>query len=115
MDYNLNNKIVSRPTKDVYKDRGNTIKLFVEYYSKADILNEAKKNGKMTYAELATKLENINPENIEKIFEAFDEAGAEMDDDAESIITNERYIYIGNLLKGIYHKKNKGNRDHLYT
>lgn len=41
MDYNLNNKIVSRATKDVYKDRGNTIKLFVENYSKADILNEA--------------------------------------------------------------------------
>ena len=29
----------------------------------------------------------------------------EMDDDAESIITNERYVYIGNLLKGIYKKK----------
>ena len=31
-----------------------------------------------------------------------------MDDDAESIITNERYIYIAGLMKGCYKKKNKG-------
>ena len=35
-------------------------------------------------------------------------AETEMDDDAESIITNERYIYIANLIKGCYRKKNKG-------
>ena len=33
--------IVERPTKTVYKDNGRTIKLFVENYSKSDILNEA--------------------------------------------------------------------------
>ena len=32
----------------------------------------------------------------------------ELDDDAESIITNERYVYIGETLKGIYKKKGKG-------
>lgn len=32
----------------------------------------------------------------------------ELDDDAESIITNERYIYIGSILKGSYKKKNSG-------
>ena len=32
-------------------------------------------------------------------------AEKELDDDAESIITNERYIYIAELLKGIYEKK----------
>lgn len=41
MEYNLNNKIAERRTKDVYEDNGKTIKLFVENYSKADILNEA--------------------------------------------------------------------------
>ena len=35
-------------------------------------------------------------------------AEKELDDDAESIITNERYIYIGQMLKGIYKKKGKG-------
>ena len=32
----------------------------------------------------------------------------EMDDDAESIITNERYIWIGNIIKGCYKKKSAG-------
>ena len=32
----------------------------------------------------------------------------EMDDDAESIITNERYIYIAEILKSSYKKKNAG-------
>ncbi len=44
-------------------------------------------------------------EHIEKDIAA---AETEMDDDAESIITNERYIYIANILKGCYKKKNKG-------
>ncbi len=35
-------------------------------------------------------------------------AEKELDDDAESIITNERYVYIGSMLKGIYRKKGKG-------
>lgn len=33
---------------------------------------------------------------------------AEMDDDSESIITNERYIFIGNVVKGCYKKKSAG-------
>ena len=32
----------------------------------------------------------------------------ELDDDAESIITNERYLYIASILKGGYKKKNAG-------
>ena len=35
-------------------------------------------------------------------------AEKEMDDDAESIITNERYLYINSILKGCYKKKNAG-------
>ena len=31
-----------------------------------------------------------------------------MDDDAESIITNERYVYIASLMKGCYKKKSAG-------
>ena len=37
----LNNVIAQRKTKTVYKEDGKTIKLFVEDYSKANILNEA--------------------------------------------------------------------------
>ena len=35
-------------------------------------------------------------------------AEKELDDDAESIITNERYIYISSIIKGCYHKKEAG-------
>ncbi len=35
-------------------------------------------------------------------------AEKEMDDDAESIITNERYIYIASIIKGCLKKKNQG-------
>ena len=41
MDFNLNEPIAERKTKTVYKDGDKTIKLFVENYSKAAILNEA--------------------------------------------------------------------------
>ena len=45
-------------------------------------------------------------EHIEKDIAA---AEKELDDDAESIITNERYIFIANVIKASYKKKNKGN------
>ena len=41
MKYNLEKTIAQRSTKTVYKDEDKTIKLFIENYSKADILNEA--------------------------------------------------------------------------
>ena len=41
MKFNLINPIAERKTKTVYRDGDKTIKLFVENYSKADILNEA--------------------------------------------------------------------------
>ena len=43
--------------------------------------------------------------HIEKDIKAAEE---ELDDDAESIITNERYIYIAEVIKGCYKKKNTG-------
>ncbi|MCR4855844.1 MAG: ferrous iron transport protein B [Erysipelotrichaceae bacterium] len=51
------------------------------------------------------KLKKETLEHIEKDIKAVEE---EMDDDSESIITNERYIYIGELLKGIYKKRSAG-------
>ena len=44
-------------------------------------------------------------EHIEKDIKAVEE---EMDDDSESIITNERYIYIGSIIKGCYKKRAAG-------
>ncbi len=41
MFLNLDNPIIERKTKTVYRDGDKTVKLFVENYSKSDILNEA--------------------------------------------------------------------------
>ena len=51
------------------------------------------------------KLDDAVKKHIENDIAA---AEQELDDAAESIITNERYIYIGNMLKGICKKKGKG-------
>ena len=44
-----------------------------------------------------------------KIEETIAGVEKELDDDSESIITNERYVYIASVLKGAYRKKNKGS------
>ena len=41
MELNLDNPIAERKNKTVYKDGNKTIKLFIQNYSKANILNEA--------------------------------------------------------------------------
>ena len=51
---------------------------------------------------------SIPADTLEHIEQDIKAAEKELDDDAESIITNERYIYIAELLKGTYKKKNKG-------
>ena len=49
------------------------------------------------------------PENVHQHIEAdIQAAEKEMDDDAESIITNERYIYIASIIKACYKKKAAG-------
>ena len=47
------------------------------------ILKTAKEKGKITYGELATELGDINPEEIEKVFDSFEELGVNIlkDDD----------------------------------
>ena len=51
------------------------------------------------------KLDASVKEHIEADITAVEDA---MDDDAESIITNERYVYIGGLMKNCYKKKSAG-------
>ena len=51
---------------------------------------------------------NIKPDVMKHIEEDINAAETELDDDAESIITNERYVYIAELIKGCYKKKNAG-------
>ena len=51
------------------------------------------------------KLDEAVLEHIETDINSVED---ELDDDAESIITNERYIYIGQMIKGCYNKKTAG-------
>ncbi len=51
---------------------------------------------------------NIPKDTMSHIEKDISAAEKELDDDAESIITNERYIYISQLMKGCYKKKNAG-------
>ena len=52
-------------------------------------------------------LENLNipKETLDHIEEDIKAAEKELDDDAESIITNERYVYIATVIKACYKKK----------
>ena len=49
------------------------------------ILRKAKENGKITYGELANELEDTNPDQIDKVFDAFEDLGVSVlqDDDLE--------------------------------
>lgn len=54
-------------------------------------------------------LEKLNiPQNVlDHIEKDIVRAEEELDDDSESIITNERYLYIASVIRGCYKKKNK--------
>ena len=52
------------------------------------------------------KIDRTTLEHIESDIRS---AEAEMDDDAESIITNERYVYIAEVIRACYKKKSAGN------
>ena len=43
-----------------------------------DIVQKAKEKGKITYGELATELGDVNPEQIDKVFDAFEEMGVDV-------------------------------------
>ena len=50
-------------------------------------------------------LDEATRSHVENDIKAVEE---EYDDDAESIITNERYVWIGKIIKGVYKNKQKG-------
>ena len=51
---------------------------------------------------------NIPKETLNQIEEYITKAEEKLDDDSESIITDERYLYISRLIKDCYKKKNSG-------
>ena len=51
---------------------------------------------------------NIEKSKLDHIEKDIAAAEKELDDDSESIITNERYVYIASIIKGCYKKQSKG-------
>ncbi|MBP3596761.1 MAG: RNA polymerase sigma factor RpoD [Clostridia bacterium] len=51
-----------------------------------EIVEKAKKNGKMTYGELAAELGDINPEEIDKVFDEFEKMGVNILKDDEDLL-----------------------------
>lgn len=68
--------------QEVEKIKDNEIK--DENEKVKDIVKKAKENGKITYGELAKELEDTNPDQIDKVFDAFEEMGVNLlNDDFE--------------------------------
>ena len=79
------------------------------------VLHDMPENEQRWYAikiferdEKVIKKLNISDETMSHIDEDIKAAEDELDDDAESIITNERYVYIAEIIKGCYKKHNAG-------
>ena len=70
-DLKANNKKekTDKPAKETKEEATKKVK---------DIVQKAKAKGKITYGELATELGDINPEQIDKVFDAFEEMGVDV-------------------------------------
>lgn len=64
-------------TDELEKENKNEIN--EEEKAKIDsIIAEAKQNGKMTYGDLATKLNDVNPEKLDSVFDEFEKGGIDL-------------------------------------
>ena len=63
------NKSPKTKNKEINKDEKEKIN---------NIIEEAKKNGKMTYGDLATKLNDVNPEKMDEVFDEFEKGGIDL-------------------------------------
>ena len=70
--------------KENLKENNKTENEKTENEKVQDIVKKVKESGKITYGELAKELENTNPEQIDKVFDAFEEMGVSLlNDDFE--------------------------------
>ena len=76
IDKNIENEIIE-PKEGENKEENKDIEISKEETKKKvnEIIQKAKEKGQMTYADLATELEDVNPEQIESVFDAFEDIG----------------------------------------
>ena len=72
----------ARKKADKVEETEETKKLKQEKVKK--ILKKAKEKGKITYGDLASELDDVNPEQIDKVFDAFEELGVDLLQDDET-------------------------------
>jgi RNA polymerase primary sigma factor len=81
---NLENKDTEKEIRKAFEKKGTEKEVSDKEKEKVmKILKNAKEKGKITYGELAAELGEANPEEIDKVFEAFEELGVNVlkDDD----------------------------------
>ena len=72
-------EITSKKTKKTEEVKAEKTKIEEDTNKKVqDIVAKAKEKGEITYGELATQLGEINPEQIDKVFDAFEEIGVDV-------------------------------------
>ena len=72
---NVEKEVVKEEVENVEKQAIKEDDKSFEQEKVKDILKKAKEKGKMTYEDLAKELDNVNPEQIDKVFDAFEELG----------------------------------------
>ena len=73
-------KVENKPTKEAEKKESDST---INNDKVKKIIEKAKESGKITYGELATELDDTDPEEIDKVFDAFEDLGVDLNDDIE--------------------------------
>ena len=71
-------KLIEEIKKEKTNNKTESDEKMTEAEKVSKIVKKAKESGKITYGELAKELENTNPEQIDKVFDAFEEMGVDV-------------------------------------
>ena len=74
---------VKKNKEDILNNKNNQEDNQITEEKVQKIIKKAKENGKMTYGELATELDDTTPEEIDKVFDAFEDLGVDLNDDID--------------------------------
>lgn len=69
-------EVKEKPEKIVEEEKEENSKIKEEKVN--SILKKAKEKGQITYGDLATELDDVNPEQIDQVFDAFEELGVDL-------------------------------------
>lgn len=73
----------ANPIEENKQESTNNVEQSLEDEKVKNILEKAKKQGKITYGEIASELDDANPDQIEKVFDAFEELNVDLKEDLD--------------------------------